>query len=111
MSVPTEEEFNADSAAEIVSMLYHLDGTPSVLMINDENGILQDVDRNFAMALAERLLHFAQSLPDTRQILPRHRLSPEKVAEAHVVARQARREERKLRRADGVDDHLRALDG
>ncbi|WP_404475112.1 hypothetical protein [Microbacterium aerolatum] len=110
MSILTEEEFNAASAAELVYLVYDMEGEPAGLCVQDVNGNLDEIDRDLAMALAERILHLAQSLPNPRQILPRHRLAPEKVAKGQAIARQARREERILRRASDVDERLRALD-
>lgn len=81
MSIPTEEQFNADEAAELAFIVFNPDNSPSHIEIDVQPGY--SIDRNFAMALAERLLHLAQSLPDSPRI---------------------------LRRASDVDAHLRALD-
>ena len=84
MSIPTEEQPNRDDAAEIVILLNGANGKPELAaVLDDEGNIRHEVDRNLAIALAERLLQFAQSLPDSPRI---------------------------LRRASDVDAHLRALD-
>ena len=85
MSIPTEEQHNRDEAAEIIADLREMDGRPAMIgVFNSEQQIEFEVDRNLAIAMAERLLSLAQSLPDSPRI---------------------------LRRASDVDTHLRALDG
>lgn len=81
----TNELFNAESAAETVVLAYDTEThKPDFIAILDEAGdIAQRVDKEYARALAVRLVELAQELPDPPRI---------------------------LRRASEIDDHLRGLE-
>lgn len=95
----TELSWVKENAEEHVHLVFDAEtGEQSHLMIMDgEFGVLNDIDKNFALALAARLVELAIELPPTRVTLPVTTLPAEK--------------RRHVRRLSGVDDHLRSLDG
>jgi hypothetical protein len=81
----TDELFNAESAAETIVLAYDIEThKPDFIAILDEAGdIAQRVDKEYARALAVRLVELAQELPVPPRI---------------------------LRRASDIDDQLRGLE-
>lgn len=94
----TELSWVKENAEEHVQLVFDAEtGQQSHLMIVDgDYGVLSDIDKNFALALAARLVELAIELPPTQVTLPVTTLSPEK--------------RRTVRRLSVVDDHLRSLD-
>lgn len=94
----TELAWAKENAAEHVVLVFDAEtGEQDYLAILEDGvPVLSDIDKNFALALAARLVELAIELPESRVILPRETLPPEK--------------RRTLRRLSVVDDRLRSLD-
>lgn len=94
----TELSWVKENAAEHVVLVFDAEtGKQDSLAIMDGDvPVLSDIDKNFALALAARLVELAIELPPTRVTLPVTTLAPEK--------------RRTVRRLSVVDDHLRSLD-
>ncbi|TCJ23543.1 hypothetical protein E0W80_10400 [Microbacterium sp. PI-1] len=94
----TELSWAKENAEEHVVLLFDPETGEQHCLAILEDGIpvLTDIDKNFALSLAARLVELAIELPESRVILPVTTLPPE--------------ERRTVRRLSAVDDHLRALD-
>lgn len=80
----TEEQWNRDHAADICVLGRGPSGPDIIFILDTASQVAQELDRNTANALAARLIELAEQLPEPPRL---------------------------LRRAPGVDRHLRALDG
>lgn len=69
----TEEEWNAETAAEIVAVAYNpATNKPEHLVILDGGvGVAQELDKHLARAVAVRLVELAEQLPEPPRILRR----------------------------------------
>lgn len=69
----TEEQWNAESAAEIVQLARDVNtGQATEVLVLDTFGVpVQELDKNLARAVAVRLVELAQQLPDPPRILRR----------------------------------------
>lgn len=95
----TELSWAKENAEEHVALVFDTETGKQLYLAILEDGVpvLSDIDKNFALALAARLVELAIELPESRVILPVTTLPPEK--------------RRTVRRLSVVDDHLRSLDG